>query len=365
MAGSMFGKIFRVTTFGESHGPAIGVVIDGCPAGVEFQTSVIQERLDLRKPGTSRLVSERQESDHVEILSGVFEGRTTGAPIAFLIENRDQRSSDYEKLRDLYRPGHADLTYDLKFGARDWRGGGRASARETAARVAAGALAEHILNKRFGVEIVACVDSVGDIQADIDYASLDRTRVYSQPLRCPDTTSQERMVTLIEELKMEGDSIGGTVACLLRRVPAGLGEPIFDRLPALLAHAMLSINATKGFEIGQGFSASRMRGSEHNDPIQFRSGAFSFSKNDAGGVLGGISTGADIYFRVAFKPPSSISKSQKTVTAEGAEVEVEVTGRHDPCIVPRAVPVVEAMAALVILDLALLDAARRNVSDKF
>jgi len=351
MPGNSFGQLFRVTTFGESHGGAVGVVVDGCPPGLALAESDIQPDLDRRRPGQSEITTTRQEQDVIHILSGVFEGRTTGTPILLLAHNQDARPEDYEHLKDVYRPSHADFTYEAKYGFRDWRGGGRSSARETLARVAAGAVARKLLRERLGVEIVAYVEEAGGLRADVDPATVTTTDVDANVMRCPDAAVAAEMIALVKRLRDAGDSCGGIVGCALRGVPAGLGEPVFDKLPAVLGHAMLSINAVKGFEIGSGFAGTRMRGSEHNDAFEVGDdGRPQPATNRAGGCLGGISSGADIVFRVAFKPTSTIAHEQRTVTRGGEETTLAASGRHDPCVVPRAVPIVEAMTALVLAD---------------
>jgi chorismate synthase len=336
MPGNTFGTLFRLTTFGESHGPAIGGVLDGCPAGLPLDITLVQAELDRRRPGSTPLGTAREEGDLVEFLSGVFEGRTQGTPIGFLIRNKDARSSDYEHLRDVYRPGHADLTWQAKYGVRDHRGGGRSSARETACRVVGGAIARQLLATQ-GIAVYAYVCQVGNIRTDVPAQELDLEQRWSDPVRCPDPAASVRMAALIEEVRAEGDSVGGVVACQVNGLPQGLGEPVFDRLEADLAKAMLGINATRGFQLGSGFSAAAMRGSAHNRLSQ-------------GGTLGGISDGTPLCFDVAFKPPSTIAKAQRATTTSGEEVTLEAKGRHDPCVVPRAVPIVEAMACLVLAD---------------
>ncbi len=358
-----FGHLFRITTFGESHGPGIGVVIDGCPPGIAFDLDFIEAQLRRRRPGASSYVTPRRESDRLEVWSGVQEGRTLGTPIALWIANQNVRSEDYAPLRDVYRPSHADFTYEAKYGRRDWRGGGRASGRETAARVAAGAVAMLLLRQQADISIQAYTAQVGPYrlpETPLTYAS---EAIDASPLRCPDPVMSEKMAELVQQVQQEGDSIGGTVRCVIRGVPAGLGEPVFDKMEALLAHAMLSIPAAKGFEIGGGFSLAAMRGSEANDAFyrDEATGNIRTRTNWSGGVQGGISNGMPVYFQVAFKPPSSIRKKQMTVNKAGEPVEVKVKGRHDPCIVPRAVPVVEAMAALVTADLWLRRQAIRPV----
>lgn len=349
MAGNSFGEIFRITTFGASHGAAIGVVVDGCPAGLAVDENFIQSELDRRRPGQSAIVTQRKESDRVEILSGIFEGKTTGTPIALLIRNEDARSKDYSHIADRFRPSHADFTYQVKYGHRDYRGGGRSSARETATRVAAGAIAKIFL-KHAGIELHAYVSRVGEIEVETDYRELDFSKIETNPVRCPDPAIAERMEALIREVRKAGDTIGGIVDCVVSGCPAGLGEPVFDRLHADLGKAMLSINACKGFEIGSGFRSVTMRGSGHNDAFFNDGGQIRTRTNHAGGVLGGISTGMDIYFRAAFKPVATIVQAQESVNEAGESVTVGGKGRHDPCVVPRAVPVVEAMTALVLAD---------------
>lgn len=352
MAGSIFGKIFQVSTFGESHGKAIGGVIHGVPSGITLDFERIQEWLDRRKPGQSSIVTQRKESDTVQFLSGIFEGRTTGTPIGFNIPNEDQKSKDYDHIKDAYRPSHADFTYDKKYGFRDYRGGGRSSARETAARVVAGAIAAQVLEV-YNISIVAYVDQVGDVclnKQEIDLDIIEQT-----PVRCPNIEVAEKMIEKIKAIRKDGDTIGGSIKCLVRNVPAGLGEPVFDKLHAQLGKAMLSINAVKGFEYGSGFESIAMKGSEHND--HFRPDGTT-TTNYSGGIQGGISNGMPIYFRVAFKPVATIVQMQPSIDKDGNEVNVEGKGRHDPCVVPRAVPIVEAMAAITILDFLLLQNTR-------
>ncbi|MCG2430352.1 chorismate synthase [Aequorivita xiaoshiensis] len=349
MAGNSFGKIFKITTFGESHGDAIGGVIDGCPAGISIDFKAINAEIQRRKPGQSAIVTQRKEEDEVKFLSGIFEGNTTGTPIGFIIENTNQKSKDYSHIKDLYRPSHADYTYDKKYGIRDYRGGGRSSARETACRVVAGAIAKQLIKE---IKINAFVSSVGDIFIDKPYQALDFTKTESNLVRCPDAKSAQKMEELIRETRKNGDTVGGTITCVLENVPAGLGEPVFDKLHAELGKAMLSINAVKGFEYGSGFCGAKMKGSEHNDLFNPDG---STKTNLSGGVQGGISNGMDIYFRVAFKPVATIMQKQETIDNKGKKVIAEGKGRHDPCVVPRAVPIVEAMAALVIADFWLLN----------
>jgi chorismate synthase len=362
MAGNTFGQLFRITTFGESHGPAIGVIIDGCPSNLPVDTEFIQADLDRRKPGQSKITTQRKESDTVQILSGIFEGKTTGSPIAMLITNEDQRSKDYSHVKDTYRPSHADFTYDSKYGHRDYRGGGRSSARETAARVAAGAIARLLLKEK-GIEIFAHVSAVGTIQApNLEHLPVDELVAIRENniVRCADPATASQMIELIDQIRKEGDTIGGQVSCVIRNCPVGLGEPVFDKLHADLGKAMLSINAVHGFEYGSGFAGSEMRGSEHNDIILpnepgSQQGAFKTSTNFSGGIQGGISNGMEIFFKVAFKPVATIMQGQPTVNSSGEYAEVQGKGRHDPCVVPRAVAIVEAMAALVLADHYLRD----------
>ncbi len=349
MAGNSFGKIFNLTTFGESHGIALGGVIDGCPSGLEINIKAIQDELNRRKPGQSEIVTQRKEPDSVKFLSGIFEGKTTGTSIGFTIENANQKSKDYSHIKDVYRPSHADYTYDQKYGVRDYRGGGRSSARETACRVVAGAIAKQLLKE---VKIHAYVSSVGDIYLEKPYQELDFDLIESNIVRCPDQVIAEKMITRIKDIRKEGDTIGGTVTCVIQNVPVGLGEPVFDKLHAELGKAMLSINAVKGFEYGSGFCGAKMKGSEHNDLFNTDG---STKTNLSGGVQGGISNGMDIYFRVAFKPVATIMQNQETIDNEGNKVKMHGKGRHDPCVVPRAVPIVEAMAALVLADYYLLN----------
>ncbi len=352
MAGNSFGQLFRLTTYGESHGPALGGVIDGCPAGIELDLEMIQRELDRRRPGQSAIVTQRKEPDSVEILSGIFEGRTTGTPIGFVIRNTDQKSKDYSHIKDSYRPSHADYVYDQKYGFRDYRGGGRSSARETACRVVAGAIAKQLLK---GVGIRAYVSQVGGLALEKPYGELDFDLIESNPVRCPDPEMAQRMEAYIKTIKKEGDTIGGVVSCVLQNIPIGLGEPVFGKLHARLGEAMLSINAVKGFEYGSGFEGVKMKGSEHNDAFNTDG---TTKTNRSGGVQGGISNGMDIHFKVAFKPVATILKAYETIDKEGNMVMTQGKGRHDPCVVPRAVPIVEAMAALVLADFFLL--ARSN-----
>ncbi len=349
MAGNTFGSLFKITTFGESHGKAIGVIIDGCPAGLEIDNSFIQSELDRRKPGQSSIVTQRKESDIVHIQSGIFEGKTTGTPISLIIYNADARSKDYSHIADKYRPSHADFTYDAKYGHRDYRGGGRSSARETAARVAAGAIAKLIL-AQFGVTIKAFVSQVGSIQLPYPSEQVDFGVIEKNPVRCANMAFAKEMETLIKAVKKEGDTIGGVVTCVIENCPSGLGEPVFDRLHADLGKAILSINACKGFEYGSGFAGVEMRGSEHNDTFYNDHGKIKTKTNFSGGIQGGISNGMPIYFRAAFKPVATIIPAQESVDKYGNATTIAGKGRHDPCVVPRAVPIVEAMAALVLVD---------------
>lgn len=347
MSGSSFGSSFKVTVFGESHGEMIGMVIDGCPAGLSIDLNKIQADLDRRRPGQSKITTQRKESDTARIVSGIFEGKTTGTPIAGLIENADQRSKDYSHIENSFRPGHADFTYQEKYGHRDHRGGGRSSARETAARVMAGSIAKQLLAS-YGIKIHAYVSQVGSIQ--MDSSNLDLSSIESNIVRCPDQEAAKKMISLIEEVKAQGDTIGGVVSCIIHGTPAGLGEPVFDKLHADLGKAMLSINAVKGFEYGSGFGGVKLKGSEHNDAFEMQGSKVSTKTNHSGGIQGGISNGMEIEFRVAFKPVATIMKPQDSVNNKGEAVTVEGKGRHDPCVVPRAVPIVEAMAAITLAD---------------
>lgn len=353
MAGNSFGQIFKITTFGESHGAAIGVIIDGCPSNIEVDVDFIQHELDKRKPGQSKITTQRKESDTCQILSGVFEGKTTGTPIAIIIPNEDQKSKDYDHNKDTFRPSHADFTYFSKYGIRDHRGGGRSSARETAARVAAGAIAKLFLQQK-GIDVLAHVSSVGLIDApsiEITDANEFVNLRESNIVRCADTQVAEQMIELIDGVRKEGDTIGGVVTCYIKNCPVGLGEPVFDKLHADLGKSMLSINAVHGFDYGSGFHGATMRGSEHNDVFQSsENGKITTKTNYSGGIQGGISNGMDINFRVAFKPVATIMTNQETINAAGEAAEIKGKGRHDPCVVPRAVAIVEAMAALVIAD---------------
>ena len=349
MAGNSFGSVFKLTTFGESHGMAIGGVIDGCPAGVPIDFDKIQQEMERRKPGQSKIVTQRKEPDVVEFLSGIFDGVTTGMPIGFVIKNTNQKSKDYTHIKDVFRPSHADFTYSEKYGQRDYRGGGRSSARETACRVVAGAIAKQFLSS---ISITAYTSSVGNISLGKNHQDLDLSKTESNMVRCPDVAVAETMIEKIREIRKEGDTIGGTVSCVIKNVPVGLGEPVFDRLHAQLGKAMLSINAVKGFEYGSGFEGVRMKGSIHNDA--FNSDGTT-KTNNSGGIQGGISNGMDIYFTVAFKPVATVMQSQDTIDKDGNLVKMLGKGRHDPCVVPRAVPIVEAMTALVLADFVLLN----------
>ncbi len=357
-----FGTLFRLTTFGESHGAAIGGVVDGCPAGIELDLDFIQAELDRRRPGQSRLTTARKEGDRVEILSGIFEGKSTGQPIGFIVRNENQHSSDYDNLRDIFRPSHADYTYFMKYGIRDHRGGGRSSARETISRVVGGAIAKLCL-KQVGIEVKAWTQQVGDIACDKDWTRLDLSAIESNEVRCPDSDIAERMSDLILQVKGEGDTIGGIIAGVITGCPAGLGEPAFGKLHAQLGAAMLSINAVKGFEYGEGFGGVSQRGSEQNDkPIastELRT--LKTLTNHSGGIQGGISNGQPIPFRVAFKPVATLLRPQETIDIHGNPITIHPRGRHDPCVLPRAVPIVEAMAAITILDTFLIYAARKNL----
>lgn len=352
MSGNSFGKLFKLSSFGASHGKAIGGVIDGIPANIEIDEDFIQSELNRRKPGQSSIVTQRKEDDQIVFLSGIFEGKTTGTPIGFIIENNNQKSKDYSHLKDTFRPSHADFTYDQKYGHRDYRGGGRSSARETASRVVAGAIAKQVL-KNYGIIILAYVDQVGALKMPesikVDFNNIEKT-----PVRCPDLKTAEKMVDLIKSVRKEGDTIGGCVKCHINNVPVGLGEPVFDKLHAQLGKAMLSINAVKGFEFGSGFAGVEMKGSEHNDIFNPDG---STQSNYSGGIQGGISNGMEIYFRVAFKPVATIMQEQKGYDKNGNEILVQGKGRHDPCVVPRAVVIVEAMAAITLLDFVLINKA--------
>lgn len=357
---STYGKLFKISTFGESHGQAVGVVVDGCPAGIPFDAEFIQSELDRRKPGQSRITTQRREADEFQVVSGVFEGKTTGTPIAMLVWNGDQRSKDYSHIAQQFRPSHADFTYQAKYGVRDYRGGGRSSARETVARVAAGALAKLIL-KNVGVDIKAYVSQVGKLKLEKSYQELNLALAEENAVRCPDPTLAQEMFDYIDETRKKGDSIGGVVDCVITGTPVGLGEPVFDKLHAELGKAMLSINAVKGFEYGSGFAGVEMYGSEHNDEFYIEDEHIKTKSNHSGGIQGGISNGADIYFRTAFKPVATIMQDQASIDQEGNPVTVSGKGRHDPCVVPRAVPIVEAMAALVLVDFYLRNRASHGL----
>jgi len=358
---SSLGTLFRVSTFGESHGVGVGAIVDGCPAGLQLSEADIQPQLDRRRPGQSDLTTPREEADQVTILSGVENGLTLGTPIGLLVHNKDQRPGDYGEMDLVPRPSHADFTYQAKYGIRASSGGGRSSARETIGRVAAGAIAEKILREEWGVEIVAWVSSVGAEEAvNVDVDSVNRDQVDRNLSRCPDKPSAARMEALVREVLEAKDSVGGVVSCVCRNLPAGWGEPVFDKLDAMLAQAMLSLPATKGFEIGSGFAGTRLRGSQHNDPFVQKGKRLGTLTNYAGGTLGGISSGEPVLFRVAFKPVATIGQSQQTVDFDGKPVILEAKGRHDPCVVPRAVPIVESMAELVLLDLALRQKVRER-----
>jgi len=351
--GNSFGRIFRITTFGESHGFGLGVTIDGCPAGLPIDEDFIREEMQRRKPGQSKITTQRKEEDEFQILSGVFEGKSTGTPIGMIIMNTDQKSKDYSHIADKFRPLHADYTYYEKFGIRDYRGGGRSSARETAARVAAGAIAKLML-RQFGISVQAYVSQVGDLKLEKTYTELNLSLTEENIVRCPDLEMAEKMIEFIDEVRKNRDTVGGIVTCVAKGVPAGLGEPVFDRLHAELGKAILSINAVKGFEYGSGFEGVKMRGSEHNDSFVQEAGKVRTKTNHSGGIQGGISNGEDIYFNVAFKPVATIMQDQESVNEAGESVTVSGKGRHDPCVVPRAVPIVEAMAALVLADYLLI-----------
>lgn len=348
MAGNTFGKLFKLTTFGESHGEALGGIIDGCPAGIELDFQAIQIEMQRRKPGQSSIVTQRKEEDEVQFLSGIFEGKTTGTPIGFVIPNTNQKSNDYSHIENTFRPSHADYVYEQKYGLRDYRGGGRSSARETASRVVGGAVAKQIIPE---IKINAFVSSVGEIFIDKPYQDLDFSKTESNAVRCPDEATALKMEEHIKEIKKQGDTIGGTITCVIQNVPIGLGEPVFDKLHAELGKAMLSINAVKGFEFGSGFCGAKMKGSEHND-LYNEDGTT--KSNLSGGIQGGISNGMDIYFRVAFKPVATLIQKQEVLTNKGEIIEQQGKGRHDPCVVPRAVAIVEAMAAMVLVDNFLL-----------
>lgn len=351
--GNTFGKLFKITTFGESHGKALGAILEGCPAGLTLDEDKIRQEMQRRKPGQSKITTQRKEEDEIEILSGVFEGKTTGTPIGIVIPNSDQKSKDYSHISDKFRPSHADFTYFEKFGIRDYRGGGRSSARETAARVAGGAIAKQFLATK-GIQIQAYVSQVGDLTLEKSYRELNLSLAEENIVRCPDPEMAERMISLIDSVRLDRDTIGGVITCVIQNCPPGLGEPVFDRLHAELGKAMLSINAVKGFEYGSGFEGVKMRGSQHNDTFVKEGDKVKTLTNHSGGIQGGISNGEDIFFKVAFKPVATIMQDQESLNEAGDSVTVSGKGRHDPCVVPRAVPIVEAMAALVIADYLLL-----------
>ncbi|MFA5557017.1 MAG: chorismate synthase [Flavobacteriaceae bacterium] len=354
MMANTFGKIFKLTTFGESHGKVLGGIIDGCPSDIELDFEAIQKELDRRKPGQSKLVTQRKESDEVEFLSGIFQGKTTGAPIGFIIGNENQKSKDYSHIQDVYRPSHADFTYDKKYGIRDYRGGGRSSARETTNWVVGGAIAKQLISN---IKINAFVSSVGEIFIDKPYQALDFSLTETNDIRCPDLEVAQKMEDYLKQIKKQGDTVGGTITCVVQNLPIGLGEPVFDKLHAVLSKAMLSINAVKGFEYGSGFCGAKMKGSEHNDLFNPDG---TTKTNLSGGIQGGISNGMDIYFRVAFKPVATLLQNQTTIDKNGNTVEMQGKGRHDACVVPRAVPVVEAMTAMVLADFTLMNKALKN-----
>ncbi|WP_101689977.1 chorismate synthase [Dysgonomonas massiliensis] len=354
-----FGNIFRLTSYGESHGKAIGGVIDGCPAGIEIDMDFIQNELDRRRPGQSKITTPRKEADKVEFLSGIYEGKTTGVSIGFVIWNTNQHSSDYDNMKDIYRPSHADYTYQQKYGLRDHRGGGRSSARETIARCVAGAIAKLAL-RQLGIDIIAYTSQVGGVKLEDNYTAYNLSTIEDTPVRCPDMTTAAEMIKLIEDVKSKGDTIGGVVTCVIKGAPVGLGEPVFGKLHAALGNAMLSINAVKGFEYGDGFDVNH-RGSEVNDEFYEDNGKVNIRTNHSGGIQGGISNGQDIYFRVAFKPVATILMNQETVTKDGKDTTLKAKGRHDACVLPRAVPIVEAMAAMTILDYYLINRSKKSL----
>ena len=356
--GNTFGNLFRIHTYGESHGPALGVIIDGCPAGLVIDTDFIQAELDRRKPGQSKITTQRKEADEFEILSGVFEGVATGTPISILIRNKDQKSKDYSHIADKFRPSHADYTFHAKYGVRDYRGGGRSSARETVARVAAGAIAKLML-RHYGISAQAYVSQVGNLKLEKSYQELDLVKTEDNIVRCPEPEAAEQMIALIDQTRKNRDTIGGIITGVIQGVPAGLGEPVFDKLHAEIGKAMLSINAVKGFEYGSGFEGVKLNGSSHNDAFYQEGDAVKTRTNHSGGIQGGISNGQDIYFNVAFKPVATIMSDQESINTAGESVTVSGKGRHDPCVVPRAVPIVEAMAALVIADYLLISKTDR------
>ena len=356
-----FGNIFKISTWGESHGESIGVLIDGCPAGIPIKAEEIQQELNKRKPGQSKITTQRKESDKCEIQSGIFENKTLGTPIAILIKNQDARPEAYDKMKDLYRPSHADYSYQAKYQIRDWRGGGRASARETTARVAGGAIAKKVLSTLYPkLKILAWVDSIHQIQANIKTKDITSKLIEANAVRCPDSKTAKKMEELIQETRKEGNSVGGTIKALIRNCPLGLGEPVFDKLEASLAKAMLSIPATKGFEIGSGFEGTKMKGSQHNDLFYSENNSIKTKTNYSGGIQGGISNGEEIYFKIAFKPTATISKEQETINIEKKSIKFRGEGRHDPCVLPRAVPIVEAMTALVLCDHTLLQKVQKT-----
>jgi chorismate synthase len=362
--GNTFGHLFRITTFGESHGGGVGVVIDGCPPQLEISEAEIQAELDRRRPGQSRITTPRQEADRCEILSGVFQGKTLGTPISILVRNQDTRPQDYSEMVQVYRPSHADATYDAKYGIRNWQGGGRSSARETIGRVAAGAIAKKILAQVAQVEVIAYVRRIKDLEAPIDPSTVTAEQVESNIVRCPHPDYAEKMIDLIDEVRRQADSIGGIVECVVRNCPKGLGSPVFDRLEADLAKAVMSLPATKGFEVGSGFAGTLLTGHEHNDEFHQVDGQIRTVTNRSGGVQGGISNGEDIVMRIAFKPTATIGKTQRTVNQAGEETTLAAKGRHDPCVLPRAVPMVEAMVALVLCDHLLRDHAQCHLFDR-
>ena len=354
MCGNSFGDIFRITTFGESHGEAIGCIIDGCPSLLEISAKYIQQELDRRKPGQNSITTPRDEDDKVEILSGVFDGKTTGTPICLIIKNKNHHSGDYNEIKDIFRCGHADYTYQIKYGIRDYRGGGRSSARETACRVACGAIAKKYLKEQANIDILAYTNSIYNIECNIDENKITKEMIEKNITRCPDDMANSEMIKIIEEMKEKGNSVGGSIRCLIKNCPAGLGEPVFDKLSAKLAQAMMSINAVKGFEIGEGFKSSYLTGEENNDEFYNDNGVIKTKTNHCGGILGGISNGQNIDFTTYFKPIATIKTKQHTITKDGDNIDFQITkGRHDPCAVPRAVPVVEAMTAITIMDLYL------------
>lgn len=358
-----FGKLYKITTWGESHGEAVGVTIDGCPPGIEISNEDIQFELNRRKPGQSEITTQRKENDLAEILSGTFEGKTLGSPIQITVTNQDAKSKDYDALKDIYRPSHADYTYDIKYGIRNWKGGGRASARETIGRVAAGAIAKKILKQKFNIDIVGYVKSIQNLVANVNTDTVNLSDVEKNIVRCPDDKIAGKMIDMIKEIRKTGDSLGGVVELVCRNVPPGLGEPVFDKLEAELGKAVLSIPACKGFEIGSGFNGTLMLGSEHNDEFYMNNGKVETKTNYSGGIQGGISNGANILLKAAFKPTGTIIKTQNTVTNSGKEIEFGGRGRHDPCVLPRAVPIVESMVAIVLMDHALRQHAQNHFID--